>query len=207
MSKQKPLDKKQQFHDLTPPSLTRTIEAFSNAPVHTLLHQLDPSGDLEQCRRLKKELFACAATWQHLTLLEAAMRAACAIIELEGKEACTRRFHELHDAFSPTVDAPAMANILARYILNDPLLLLDDKHPFDIEQELGLLASTVTLIAAFITRQKLPSLATLDRERAEEILQIAEVRVPNWPGRITRLVDEYERTTYKAKNVTGTSST
>lgn len=207
MSKRANTDKKTQIAAITPPKLGDVIAGFSNAPVTSLLLELTSSKDQELARQIKEQLFECANTWQHLALVEPAVRAACAIVSVEGETSCQRLFHELYDPSTPSSTPLSIVNILTRYILNDPLLILDDRRPFDIDQELDLQSSSVALVAAFIVRRNLDTLATMDKSTAENILKIAEIRVSNWPARITRLVDEYERTTYKAKSIAGSSST
>lgn len=206
--KHPPHDKKRLIESLTPPRLGKALSALDlDAPIHGLLHALDPSSDLMANQAIEEALLKCASTWQHLSLLEAAARASCVILQLEGHEASARHFHQLHQGHAPTAPFPMLANILTRYILNDPALILDDGQPFDTEKELGPLATITALIAAFIVRRNLETLATLDLQSATQILAIAEIRVPDWAGRITRLVEEYERTTYKKKSVSGSSST
>ena len=202
-SKKQPYDKNKLIAQLIPDELSSAIHTFSNAPVHRMLQQLDPQADPARCKAIKGELLECATTWQHITLLEPAVRAACVLLTLKD----AAQFHAVQDIVTPAAEMSRLADILTRYILNDPILLLDDKRPFGVEQELEPQHATIALVAAFMVRRDLKQLATLARESAEKILSLSELRVPDWGNRVLRLASEYEQTTYNPKSVAGSSST
>lgn len=183
------------------PRLDAIIVGFGRQTIKTLLRDLDPELSGSEAQRYEDELVRVAELWHRLMFLDAAARAACALVRLEP---AVLDEHLEKDGLS--VGAAQRAYIIARSILNDPDIMLDDAAPFDPGKELTLKHIARALVGVFVVRVRW-DFEHISVTTARQLQRASELTYDSWKGRIARLARDYEKKTYPEKSTSGTSST
>lgn len=180
------------------PRLDALLEDFGQKTIKTLLQQVDAGLSEHDAQRLEDELVNAAQLWKRLNFLDAAARAACALVVLEHEAL------DVHMSPGARPVAPSQrAYLIARAILNDAHLMLDDAAPFKPARELTLLDMTRALVGLFCVRTGWP-FEYICESTAQKLLRVSELTPISWRDRIARLAREYEKEKYPGK---GSSST
>ncbi len=187
------------------PAFDDVIAGFGRKTARTLFTELDPELPREQAKRYEQELVDAAELWKRLSMLDAAVRAACAVVQVEGKS-CAEHMNRALGQMDAHGGPAQMAYVLTRRLLNDADLILDEATPFDPVGVLGLTHMTRAFVG--LCRLRTPwAWQSLDEERARKLVKYSELTHESWRGRIARLAKEYEKEQYPNKVSTATYST